>query len=68
LEEVGRNKWGHFLWKCLCCCGTIKVFDGNNLRIGDTKSCGCLNIERLLEVNKMDLKGQRFSKLLVLEE
>lgn len=68
LEEVGRNKYGHFLWKCLCDCGTIKVFDGNNLRIGDTKSCGCLNRERLLEINKMDLKGQRFSRLVVLEE
>lgn len=68
LEEVGRNKWGHFLWKCLCECGTIKVFNGNNLRVGDTKSCGCLNRERLSEINKMNLKGQRFSKLVVLEE
>jgi len=68
LEEAGRNKWNRVLWKCLCSCGTIKVVNGNNLRIGDTKSCGCLNKERLSETSKIDLKGQRFSRLVVLKE
>lgn len=68
LEEVGRNKWGSILWKCLCNCGTIKVVNGNNLRRGHTKSCGCLNREKVSETNKIDLKGQRFSRLTVLEE
>ena len=52
LEEAGRNKWEQFLWKCLCSCGTIKVVNGNNLRIGDTKFCGCLQKERTSEANK----------------
>ena len=68
LEEAGRNKFGVVLWKCLCDCGTIKIVNSNNLRRGDTKSCGCLNVERVSEAIKVDLKGQRFDRLLVLEE
>lgn len=34
-------------WKCLCECGTEKVIEGNNLRNHSTKSCGCLNRERI---------------------
>ena len=32
--------------KCWCSCGTIKVVSLNSLRMKNTKSCGCLNIER----------------------
>ena len=68
LEEAGRDKFNNVLWKCLCDCGTMKVINSNNLRRGDTKSCGCLNREKTSEANKIDLKGQRFSRLVVLEE
>jgi len=68
LEEAGRSKYGAVLWKCLCNCGTIKIVNGNELRRGDTKSCGCLNKERLSETSKIDLKGQRFGRLVVLKE
>lgn len=29
-------------WKCACDCGMTVVATGNNLRSGNTKSCGCL--------------------------
>lgn len=45
LEEAGRNKWGAVLWKCLCDCGTIRIVRRGHLRIGHTKSCGCLQKE-----------------------
>jgi hypothetical protein len=32
-------------WLCKCDCGTLKVVVVNNLRSGDTKSCGCLRKE-----------------------
>ena len=32
--------------KCRCSCGTIKVVSLNSLRMKNTKSCGCLNVER----------------------
>jgi hypothetical protein len=68
LEEAGRNKSGHILWKCLCDCGNIVTVRGCCLRKGDTKSCGCLNVERVSEACKVDLKGHRFGRLTVLED
>lgn len=37
-----RNKHGRGMWLCVCECGTEKVIDGNALRSGATRSCGCL--------------------------
>ena len=52
LEYVGKSKW-----LCECeKCHSKKVILGANLRKGRTKSCGCL-----------DLIGQRFGKLVVVE-
>lgn len=31
------------IWKCRCVCGVIKNVRGQSLRIGRTKSCGCLH-------------------------
>lgn len=43
-----------FLWKCRCSCGAEFVARGNNLRSGNTKTCGCfhgLKIEKPLTHN-----------------
>ena len=32
-------------WKCACDCGMTVIATGNNLRSGNTKSCGCLRRE-----------------------
>lgn len=34
-------------WLCVCDCGTQKILTGSVLRRGDTRSCGCLNQEKL---------------------
>lgn len=34
-------------WICRCDCGTIKIVSSNNLRSGSSKSCGCLNRDKL---------------------
>lgn len=40
---VGRiGRQGRTAWLCSCNCGNIRVVDGNNLRMGLTRSCGCL--------------------------
>jgi hypothetical protein len=33
-------------WLCRCECGSEKIVLGQNLRNGNTKSCGCLNADR----------------------
>lgn len=39
------DKNGHARWICQCECGNMCVKDGYALRIGKTKSCGCLMSE-----------------------
>jgi len=64
LEEVGnqygrltvvefshKDKNGTCYWTCECVCGTKKIICGSKLRNGHTKSCGCYNLERVVESN-----------------
>lgn len=46
---AGRNKHKQFMWLCLCDCGKEKIILGGSLRNGDSKSCGCLQIEILMK-------------------
>lgn len=61
LEEIGRDKHGRRVWKCLCSCGKkIKVADACLGRPNGQKSCGCLKLKVFI--------GKRFSRLVVLEK
>jgi hypothetical protein len=62
--SLDHNENGHNYYKCLCLCGNTTIVDGNWLRSGNTKSCGCLAKERRKEFD--DLSGQRFGKLVVM--
>lgn len=48
------------IWRCLCSCGKTCEVPINNLRSGNSLSCGCLRIN--------DLTGQRFGRLIVLSQ
>jgi len=52
-------------WLCQCDCGNTKVVSRNNL-MGGTKSCGCL-VHEPRERKPMDLTGQRFGRLIAVE-
>lgn len=39
LEKAGSVS-GHMTYRCLCCCGREVVVRGNDLKTGNTKSCG----------------------------
>lgn len=45
IRIADNNKFRHICWLCLCDCGKEKVIRGCNLKSGDTKSCGCLQID-----------------------
>ena len=42
------DKWGKAKWICECQCGIKTSVIGQNLRNGNTKSCGCLKKNRLI--------------------
>jgi len=67
LTVIGRaenDKWGRTRWLCKCDCGHEKVVGSQELTRGNTTSCGC----NYRTSNKaVDLTGQRFGRLTVLE-
>lgn len=70
-EKFGRltvQEWaGNGKWKCLCECGNTILVQTDNLKSGNTKSCGCYQKERASKASFKSLVGQRFGKLIVLE-
>jgi hypothetical protein len=57
--QSGLNRW----W-CECVCGKVTSVRSSDLRSGKTKSCGCL---RSRKAPPIDLSGERFEKLLVID-
>lgn len=45
LEEAGRKN-GKVTWLCQCDCGKTVPISAGNLKSGNSKSCGCLWVER----------------------
>ena len=50
---AARDDRGCVQWLCSCSCGGYVVVNGANLTNGNTKSCGCIQKERLLEMSKI---------------
>jgi hypothetical protein len=44
-EHVGKDKHGNNRYRCKCDCGKVLEVNGNDLRTGNTTSCGCLGKE-----------------------
>lgn len=40
-EDPRRSDYGRLMWVCSCSCGLEKSIDGQSLRSGLSKSCGC---------------------------
>ncbi len=47
IRYVGESKW-----ECRCECGKTVVVNGNNMKNGHTKSCGCLKLENSVKHGK----------------
>lgn len=54
LRRSGNDNHGQARYVCLCNCGNEKYVRGSSLLAGDTQSCGCINRERLNELNQIN--------------
>lgn len=52
VENAGVDKHNKTLFRCLCDCGKYVIIKGSSLTTGNTKSCGCLAIESISNINK----------------
>lgn len=74
IKELERNKNGRRQYICKCDCGKEKKVVDYYLTQGNTRSCGCLAKEKLIETQRKntgkrkngDLTGKRFGRLLVI--
>lgn len=66
LERVD-NKRKHTRYLCRCACGAEKIFYSSNLTRGLSTSCGCFRKDKLRKNKLIDLIGQKYGQLTVLE-
>ncbi len=64
IDESKKGKG--IYWLCRCDCGTTKSYRSNILKKGKVRSCGCLSRKQSSERNFLDIKGQRFGRLVVI--
>lgn len=50
LKRIG-TKNNSPLWKCVCDCNNYKNVTSRDLRSGNTNSCGCLHLDKLINYN-----------------
>lgn len=65
-HQIYYNGFHRVTWKCQCDCGNIHYATTENLRRGDTPSCGCITKENQRAKLK-DLSGQKFGHLTVIK-
>lgn len=63
INRSENTNQGKIRWLAKCKCGNEIIVTRNELRAGDTQSCGCLRKDLL----KIDLKNQIFGKLKVID-
>lgn len=51
IDKAENSKTNRTQWKCKCKCGKEIIVLTSNLRLGHTKSCGCLRIETISKKN-----------------
>lgn len=51
VEKRIENKGKNTMWLCVCDCGNTVEVNSQNLKSGNTQSCGCLHSEMITESN-----------------
>lgn len=60
IERTSKKKNNRYIWKGICDCGNEVFVTASSLISNNTKSCGCLNIEKIQERN-MDMRKYKFN-------
>lgn len=64
VNSINGKKETIYFWNCTCDCGKEVIVAGYCLRKGNTKSCGCLKMQMLLERSyKHRMANTRFYKI-----
>jgi hypothetical protein len=63
IKLVKKQNNSRAYWLCKCDCGNETVVCGKDLRNGNTKSCGCLNQDKIIEYNKKQRKLNNYEEL-----
>ena len=64
IKRNGTNdRYGKPLWLCKCDCGNEVLVLGNNLKNGNTKSCGCMRFESGARNGKLTKHGMKYTRL-----
>ena len=56
-----RGEYPRPYYKCICDCGNDIIVEGRRLTSGNTRSCGCLHRQQLIERNHKH--GERYTRL-----
>lgn len=62
-----ENKKGELTWLCQCSCGNTSVVRAGHLKDGETISCGCFRRESSSQKSIINIIGNRYSMLRVVE-
>lgn len=65
VKSFAHIRNGQARWVCVCDCGNKKIVFGSSLQRGNTKSCGCLKIEKQTGP-KEDISGNKYGCITVL--
>jgi len=55
-------------WTFRCDCGTEKILSVNQVKWSGVQSCGCLRKERAGNLNKKDISGKRYGRLIAIRQ
>lgn len=65
-KTENKNKFGNYIWECLCKCGKNILIPRSYVTSGSVKSCGCLQSENLRKTKFVDLTNKKFGKIKVI--
>ena len=62
IELVGKNRHKQLKWLCQCDCGKKKIVTGYHLKSENTKSCGCLLKENIVNTRHGHSRKGKWSR------